>query len=67
MCFPAGEFLTGPHDRLLGEVDGCEFYIDVALDDAWSRPDLTLDVEAGEPEGLSLGPGGGQHFITRSA
>jgi uncharacterized protein (DUF779 family) len=66
MCFPAGEFITGAHDLLLGEVEGCPFFIDSALDAVWHNPDLALDVEDGEPEGFSLGPGSGQRFITRS-
>ena len=65
MCFPAGEFITGVHDLLLGEIEGCPFYIGSALNTAWNSPDLVLDVTDGEPEGFSLGPGGGQRFITR--
>jgi uncharacterized protein (DUF779 family) len=67
MCFPAGEFLTGPRDLVLGEVEGCRFYIDAALDAAWNSPSLVLDVEDGEPEGFSIGPGGGLHFVTRNS
>jgi uncharacterized protein (DUF779 family) len=67
MCFPAGEFLTGDGDILLGEIEGCPFYIDAALDNAWNHAALVLDTAAGEPEGFSLGAGGGQHFVTRSA
>ena len=67
MCFPAGEFITGVHDLLLGEIEGCPFYIGSALNTAWNSPDLVLDVTDGEPEGFSLGPGSGQRFITRAA
>ena len=67
MCFPAGELVTGAHDLLLGEVEGCPFYVDSALDTAWHNPHLVLDVADGEPEGFSLGPGSGQRFITRPA
>jgi len=67
MCFPAGEYITGVHDLLLGEVEGCPFFIDSALDVAWNEPELVLDVEDGEPEGFSLGAGVGQLFVTRSA
>ena len=28
MCYPLGEFLTGAGDLLLGEIDGCPFYMD---------------------------------------
>ena len=66
MCFPAGEFLTGDRDQLLGEIDGCPFYIDAELHARWHHARLVLDVADGEPEGFSLGPGGGRHFITRS-
>jgi uncharacterized protein (DUF779 family) len=65
MCFPAGEFITGAHDVLLGDVEGCPFFIDATLDAAWNTPDLILDVGDGDPEGFSLGPGSGQRFITR--
>ena len=67
MCFPAGEFITGEHDLLLGTVEGCPFYIDAALDEAWNHTEHVLDVADGEPEGFSLGPGGGQRFTTRPA
>lgn len=66
MCFPAGEFLIGGGDVLLGEIEDCPFYIDAALDSAWNHAELVLDTAAGEPEGFSLGAGGGQHFVTRS-
>ncbi len=57
MCFPAGEFLTGDRDLLLGDHRGLPFFIDAALYAAWNEPDLVLDVEAGEPEGFSTRPG----------
>jgi uncharacterized protein (DUF779 family) len=66
MCFPAGEFITGPNDVLLGELDGCPFYIDAALDNAWNTPEFVLDVADGEPEGFSLGAGEGRRFVVRS-
>jgi uncharacterized protein (DUF779 family) len=66
MCFPAGEFITGDRDALLGYVEGCPVFIDMALDHAWGQPELVLDLEDGDPEGFSLGPGGGRHFVTRS-
>jgi uncharacterized protein (DUF779 family) len=67
MCYPSGDFLTGPNDVLLGEVDGAEFYIDVALDTAWSHPEFVLDVADGGPEGFSLGAGAGRHFVSRTS
>jgi len=67
MCFPAGEFLTGPGDVLLGEIDGCPFYIAAGLDRALGHPSLLLDVAPGRPDGFSLGPGPRLRFVTRPA
>jgi uncharacterized protein (DUF779 family) len=66
MCFPAGEFIVGDVDLLLGEIEGSPFYIDYRLYEAWNKAELILDVAPGEPEGFSLGPGGGTHFVVRS-
>jgi uncharacterized protein (DUF779 family) len=66
MCYPAGEFITGDADVLLGKIDGCAFYIDRRLDAAWHQERFILDVEPGEPEGFSLPAGAGLHFVTRS-
>ena len=54
MCFPDGEFLLGPNDLLLGEVDGCPFYIDGEQYERWNRPALVLDVALGAGSGMSL-------------
>jgi uncharacterized protein (DUF779 family) len=67
MCFPAGELVIGDIDVLLGEIDGCPFYIDARLDDAWGRDQLVLDVAPGPPEGFSLAAGHNLHFVTHSA
>jgi len=67
MCYPIGEFLVGPVDILLGEIDGCPFYIDTRLDEAWNQDEFVLDVADGEPEGFSLGAGEDRHFVTTSS
>ncbi len=67
MCFPDGELIIGDIDVLLGEIDGCPFYIDARLDVAWGRDRLVLDVATGPPEGFSLAAGDNLHFITRSS
>ncbi len=67
MCFPDGEFVIGAGDVLLGEIDGCPFYIDARLDEAWRHDSLVLDVSPGPAEGFSLGAGDNQHFVTTSA
>ena len=66
MCFPAGEFIVGHGDLLLGLIEGCPFYIDARLYRSWDHPRLVLDIAPGSPEGFSLGPGSGLHFVTRT-
>lgn len=66
MCFMEGEFLTGPGDILLGDIDGSEFYIEETLDRALGGPSFVLDVASGGPEGFSLGTVDGGHFVSRS-
>ena len=66
MCFPVGEFLIGDIDVLLGEIDGCPFYIDKRLDQAWHQEQFLLDVALGEPEDFSLPAGENLRFVTRS-
>ncbi len=67
MCFPAGEYLTGPGDLLLGEVEGCPFYIDARLYASWGSPGLVLDTGPGFAEGFSLAAGDGRHFVIRAS
>jgi hypothetical protein len=62
----AGEFLIGDIDVRLGEIDGCPFYIDKRLDQAWHQEQFLLDVASGEPEDFSLPAGDNLHFVTRS-
>jgi uncharacterized protein (DUF779 family) len=66
MCYPLGEFIIGDVDLFLGDVDGCPFYIDRRLDEAWHQEQFLLDVAAGEPEGFSLAAGDNLHFVTLS-
>jgi len=47
MCFPAGEFIVGSVDLLLGEIEGAPFYIDSRLHAAWNKAELIPDVVQG--------------------
>jgi uncharacterized protein (DUF779 family) len=49
-----------------GSIDGCPFYIDRRLDEAWHQDQFILDVAAGEPEDFSLAAGDNLHFVTHS-
>ncbi len=66
MCFPEGEFLLGPNDLLLGEVDGCPFYIDAEQYERWKRPTFVLDVVRGAGSGMSLEGIHDLRFVTDS-
>jgi uncharacterized protein (DUF779 family) len=66
MCYADGEFIIGDIDVLLGDIDGCPFYIDRRLDEAWNQQHFILDVAAGEPEDFSLAAGDNLHFVTRA-
>jgi uncharacterized protein (DUF779 family) len=65
MCYSLGEFSVG--DLLLGEIDGCPFYMDERQYEALGRPRLVLDARPGEPGGFSLAAGDGQHFVVGEA
>ena len=66
MCYPEGELIIGDVDVLLGDIDGCPFYIDKRLDQAWHQDQFVLDVAAGPAEGFSLAAGDNLHFVTTS-
>jgi len=66
MCFPLGEFLIGDVDVLLGDIEGCPFYIDKRLDEALHQDVFLLDVADGAPEDFSLPAGDDLHFVTLS-
>jgi len=67
MCFPAGEFVIGDADLLLGVIEDCPFYVDPRIYRSWGDAELVLDVAPGDPEGFSLGPGSGLRFVTKPA
>jgi uncharacterized protein (DUF779 family) len=66
MCFPDGELLLGPNDLLLGEVDGCPFYIDAEQHARWNNPSFVLDVVPGAGSGMSLEGVHDLRFVTDS-
>ncbi|MBY8884626.1 DUF779 domain-containing protein [Streptomyces sp. PTM05] len=71
MCYPAGEFLVGEADVLLGElaVDGLDpVPVWMARDQFayWSHTFLTIDVVPGRGSGFSLEAPTGNRFLIRS-
>ena len=75
MCYPLGEFVTGPSDVLLGSLDigdpaGHEGAVPVWMSAAqfeyWSHTHLTIDVVPGRGGGFSLEAPLGVRFLIRS-
>ena len=54
MCFTKGEFKTGDSDVLLGEIDGCEFYMGRDQFEYWKHTQLEMDVTPGRGSSFSL-------------
>lgn len=63
MCFPAGDFVVGDGDVLVGAVAGCPVYVERRQLDAWPHAAMVLDVEPGYADGFSLAAGEGLHFV----
>ncbi len=71
MCYPAGDFITGPADVHLGDldIDGSELVpVWMGRDQFayWSHTHLTIDVVPGRGAGFSLEAPTGQRFLVRS-
>lgn len=74
MCYPAGEFITGDSDVLLGlfDLDGggrgqpVEFWMSREQFNYWSHTHLTVDVVPGRGSGFSVEAPEGKRFLIRS-
>src|SRR6201985_2837707 len=66
MCYPVGDFRVGPQDVLLGQIDGCDFYISAAQVAYCEHTQLIIDVVPGRGSGFSAEAPEGVRFLTRS-
>jgi uncharacterized protein len=66
MCYPVGEFMVSPRDVLLGEIEGCQVFIDKTQWETWKHTTLTIDVVEGRGSGFSVEAPRGVRFLTRS-
>jgi uncharacterized protein (DUF779 family) len=66
MCFALGEFRVGQRDVLLGEVEGCPWYIGGQQYELWKHTHLTLDAVQGRGAGFSLEAPLGLRFVITS-
>ena len=65
MCYPAGEFIVGDRDVLLGILDGAPVWISGSQFDVWKHTQLVIDVVPGRGGGFSLEAPEGVRFLTR--
>jgi len=66
MCFEKGEFRIGGSDVWLGEVHGCDFFMNRDQFEYWKHTQLTLDITEGRGSSFSLEIPLGLRFIIRS-
>ena len=66
MCFQASDFRPGGHDILLGEIEGCPFYVGAAQFDYWARYQIIVDVTTGGGDSFSLEAADGVRFTALS-
>lgn len=66
MCFALGELRVGERDVLLGEIEGCPFYVGGDQWALWQHTRLIIDVVPGRGGGFSLEAPTGRRFLTRS-
>jgi uncharacterized protein (DUF779 family) len=66
MCFEEGEFRVGGSDVLIGNIEGCPFYMNEAQFEYWKHTHLTMDVTAGRGSSFSLEIPLGLRFIIHS-
>jgi uncharacterized protein (DUF779 family) len=65
MCYPAGEFIVGDRDVLLGEVAGAPVWISGPQFETWKHTQVTIDVVPGRGGGFSLEAPEGVRFLIR--
>ncbi|WP_370890642.1 DUF779 domain-containing protein [Janibacter sp. GXQ6167] len=71
MCYPAGEFITGDVDVLLGTLEAgsatpVEFWMSASQYEYWKHTHLTVDVVPGRGSGFSVEAPEGVRFLIRS-
>ena len=67
MCFPVGEFRVGAVDRKVGEIAGCEFWMDREQFRRWAHTCWTVDVVSGRGASFSLEAPHNVRFLIRSS
>lgn len=66
MCYPQGEFMVGGSDVLLGDLEGCPFWIGEDQFAYWEHTQLVIDAVPGRGGAFSLDSAEGKRFLLRS-
>lgn len=66
MCFPKGDLYLDDSDVLLGEIEGCPFYMNKEQFEYWKHTHLTLDIVEGRGSSFSVEIPRGVRFIIKS-
>ncbi|MFA7274535.1 MAG: DUF779 domain-containing protein [Crocinitomicaceae bacterium] len=66
MCFEKGDFRLGQSDVCLGEIEGCEFWMNKDQFEYWKYTHLTIHVVKGMGSSFSLEIPLGFRFLTQS-
>jgi uncharacterized protein len=67
MCFQVGEFKLGGVDEKVGEIAGCEFWMDREQFKRWAHTRWTVDVVPGRGASFSLEAPLNLRFLIRSS
>jgi uncharacterized protein (DUF779 family) len=66
MCYEKGELRIGERDILMGEIEGCEFYMASFQYEYWKHTQLIIDITEGRGASFSLETPMGLRFVTKS-
>jgi uncharacterized protein len=66
MCFEKGDFKLGQSDVCLGEIEGCEFWMNKDQFEYWQYTQLHINIAKGRGSSFSLEIPLGLRFMTES-
>lgn len=66
MCFEKGDFKLGQSDVCLGEIEGCEFWMNKDQFEYWQYTQLHINITKGRGSSFSLEIPLGLRFMTES-
>ncbi|WP_027002972.1 DUF779 domain-containing protein [Hugenholtzia roseola] len=66
MCFPKGEFRVGGSDVWVGNIYGCDFFMNQDQFEYWKHTQLLIDITKGRGASFSLEIPLGLRFIVKS-